>query len=358
MFIQPRLRVRFGKDIKAMTIAEIAARAGVSAATISRVLNHPEVVQPETRERVLSIMEECNYSPNWSARALRMGKPGMIVLLVPGVENTFYQMIASGVETVTSAKSYTVALCATHGDAKREGDYLMRMADRQVDGFILVNSLLSTVQLKVLSERGIPTVHIGKRMDGACRCLCYIDHEEGGCKLMQHLLQLGHRRIALLLDPLARILEEQVRSGVSLSMLQASAETKPLFYSVENSVSGGFNAVKRMLAEDKLPDAVIAGSTEQVMGVVHAAQSLGLSIPTELAVACLSDAPVCSILVPPVTGIAQPVKRLGMMAARMLFDVMDSAELAEELPQEITLKPKLQIRRSCGNTKYIYESLY
>lgn len=340
-----------------MTIAEIAARAGVSAATISRVLNHPEVVQPETRERVLAIMEECNYSPSWCARALRLGKPGMIVLLVPGIENTFYQMAASGVETVASSKQYTVVLCATQGDARREAEYLMRMADRQADGVILVNSLLNAAQLRNLADRGIPAVHIGKRTDGACGHLCYIDHEEGVHKLMQHLLQLGHRRIALLLDPLAHILEEQVRIGVSRAMQQAPEGTEPVFCTAENSVAGGFNTVKRMLSENALPDAIIASSTEQTMGIVHAAQFHSLAIPSDLAVASLADAPVCSILVPPVTSIAQPVKRLGMMAARMLFDIMDNAELAEDLPQEITLKPKLQIRRSCGNTKYIYESL-
>ncbi len=340
-----------------MTIAEIAALAGVSPATISRVLNHPEVVQPETRERVLAVMEACNYSPSWFARGLRLGKPGMIVLLVPGIENTFFQMAASGVETVASSKQYTVVLCATQGDAKRESDYLLRMADRQVDGMILANSLLGAGQLKVLSDRGIPSVHIGKRIDGACRHLCYIDHEEGVQKLMQHLFLLGHRRVALLLDPLAQILEEQARIGVSRAMQQAPEGAKPLFYTAENSVSGGFNTVKQMLAEHTLPDAVIAGSAEQTMGVVHAAQFHSLGIPAELAVASLSDAPVCSILVPPITSIAQPVKRLGMMAARMLFDIIDGTELAEELPQEITLKPKLQIRRSCGNIKYIYDSL-
>lgn len=340
-----------------MTIAEIAARAGVSAATISRVLNHPELVQPETRERVLAIMEECNYSPSWCARALRLGKPGMIVLLVPGIENTFYQMVASGVETVASSKQYTVVLCATQGDPRHEAEYLMRMVDRQIDGVILVNSLLSTGQLKVLTERGIPTIHVGKRTDGACAHLCYIDHEEGVCKLVQHLLQLKHQHITLLLDPLAHILEEQVRCGVARATQQAPDGIKIKFCTAENSVAGGFNAVKRMLSEQTLPDTIIASSTEQTMGIVHAAQFHNLAIPEKLAVASLTDAPVCSILVPPITSIAQPVKRLGMMAARMLFDVMDGVELAEELPQEITLKPKLQIRRSCGNTKYIYESL-
>lgn len=339
-----------------MTIAEIAARAGVSAATISRVLNHPEVVQPETRERILAIMEEHNYSPSWCARGLRLGKPGMIILLVPGIENTFFQMAASGVETVASSRQYAVVLCTTQGDAKREADYLLRMADRQVDGVILANSLLSAGQLNVLSGKKIPVVHIGKRTDDACGHLCYIDHEEGANKLVQHLVQLGHQRMALLIDPRAKMLEEQVRTGVSRALQHTFHGVEPLFFSAPDSVSGGFNMVKQMLSEHTLPDVIITGSAEQAMGVVHAAQYHSINIPGDLALASLSDAPVCSILAPPVTSIAQPVKRLGMMAARILFDVIDHAELAEELPQEITLKPTLQIRRSCGNTKYIYEA--
>ena len=340
-----------------MTIAEIAKRAGVSAATISRVLNHPELVQPETRERVLAIMEENSYSPSWCARGLRMGKPGMIVLLVPSIENVFCQMAASGVETVAASKEYTVALCATRGNAKREAEYLLRMVDRQADGIILANSLLEASQLQILKERNIPSVHIGKRTDDACKHQCYIDHEEGVYKLMLHLFQLGHMRITIVLDPLASILKEQVKIGVSRAMHAAPAGADVSIQTAENSVSGGFNAIKQFLAQHEMPDTIVAGSTEQMMGIVHAAQSNHIAIPKDLAVASLADAPVCSILVPPVTSIAQPVKRLGMIAARMLFDQIDSTELAEELPQEITLKPKLQIRRSCGNTRYIYDSL-
>lgn len=340
-----------------MTISEIAALAGVSVATISRVLNHPEVVQQETRERVLAVMEQLNYSPSWCARGLRLGKPGMIVVLVPDIENTFTQMAVAGVETVASAKLHPVVLCGTRGNSKREAEYLLRMTDRQADGVILINSLLRGEQLRALDDRGIPFVHIGRRDDGACRHFCYIDHAESVFKLMQHLSGLGHRRVAFLLNPFATILEQQVREGANLALLQAPAGASLDFYTAEDTASGGFNLVKRLLSEHSLPDVLVAGSAEQTMGIVHAAQYHGLAIPDDLAVASLADAPVCSVLNPPVTSIVQPVKRLGMMAARMLFDLLDGDDMAEGLPQEISLKSKLQIRRSCGNTKYIYESI-
>lgn len=341
-----------------MTITEIASLSGVSVATVSRVLNHPDAVLPETREHILRIMEENNYSPSWCARGLRLGNPGMIVLLVPSIEHTFSQMVVSGVETITATKQHTLVLCVTNDEKAREQEYLNRMIDRKADGFILVNSTLSGSELSVLKARNIPCVHIGMRQDDAFRHLCYIDHTDGVYGLMQHLVDLGHRKMTFILNAHSKIFTSQIQTGAKLAVQGRTDDPIEIRYLLtENSVSGGFNGLKQLIDENDLPDVIVAGTAEMAMGVVQSAQFNRMRIPDDVALVSLADAPVCSVLSPQITAISQPVKRLGMMAARMLFDVLEDIDVAEGLPQEITLKTKLKIRRSCGNTKLIYDPM-
>ena len=135
--------------------------AGVSVATISRVLNHPEQVLPETRERVLAVMREQDYTPNWFARGLNLGKSNIISLLIPTIESSFYQQITSGIETISRSKGYAVFFCDTHSDEQIEAEYLKMAETRRIDGMILVCSKLGGQDAVPLSC-DIPRVHIGK----------------------------------------------------------------------------------------------------------------------------------------------------------------------------------------------------
>ena len=128
-----------------VNIKEIAQLAGVSVATISRVLNHPEQVLPETRERVLAIMEANDYTPNWFARGLNLGRTNTIALLLPNIQSCLYQRIFSGVETVARSKQYVVLSCHTHGDPALECDYLKTAQTRRIDGVILVATALDEI---------------------------------------------------------------------------------------------------------------------------------------------------------------------------------------------------------------------
>ncbi|NLZ99635.1 MAG: LacI family transcriptional regulator [Clostridiaceae bacterium] len=339
-----------------MTIKELSKLAGVSIATVSRVLNHPELVQPATREHVLKIMKEYNYAPNWNARSLRKGKSGIIVLLISKIERLFDSMVVSGVETIASNKNYNIVLGVTNEDKDAEIKYVGQMLDRDVDGLILVNSQLKKEQVRRIVNKQIPLVHVGKQSDGAFKNQCYIDHENSIYRLMLHLFSLRHKTFNFFIDPFASLLFRQVQTGIKMAMYEAPPDVNITFSSVESSVSGGRNTLKQLASIDELPDVVVCGTVEQVMGVIDGAQQLGLNIPEDLALVSLSDAPVCSILRPPITSVSQPVTRLGMMAARMLFDIIESTEISMEPPNEISLKAELLVRYSCGNTKHIYET--
>ena len=180
-----------------MNIKEIARQAQVSVATVSRVLNHPEQVQPETREHVLAVMEQFHYTPNWFARGLNLGRTNTVALLVPTFEHGIYHRVVTGVETVAAKKGAGVLLCNTHGTAEGEVDSLRMVLDRKVDGVILGAARLSAAQLDATGLRERPFVIIGCGDGLGDVTACYINFEGSAARMTQHLFELG-RRLSLI----------------------------------------------------------------------------------------------------------------------------------------------------------------
>jgi len=158
-----------------MNIKEIARQAGVSVATVSRVLNHPETVAPKTRARILALMEQMDYKPNWFARGLNFNKTDTIALLIPNIMNPAYVEIAEGVESVANQKGYTVLLCITEGEDIKERKYIQTLIDRHIDGVILVSSLLNSDELDHLKQQGVAVVLIGENSSNSSEPMVRID---------------------------------------------------------------------------------------------------------------------------------------------------------------------------------------
>ncbi len=338
-----------------MNIRKVAQQAGVSVATISRVLNHPEQVLPETREHVLAIMKKLDYTPNWFARGLNLGTTNTIALLIPSLETKLYQKIITGIETVARNKHYAVFFCNTYGDAQVEYDCLKMMGTRRVDGVVLVSSQLGGNRPLPLSELGIPCVHVGKKHVEGCETMCYIDYEEAACRLSTHLLGFGYETIDLLLCPLQTLENQQIEAGLQRAQRMMGRSIRYHIRHVENDLQAAYTAAHKMILQNDMPRAVITSSAEQALGVLKAAQDASIPIPQQLALSSMTDTPVCAIVSPPITAIEHPAAKLGMSAARLLFDSIENKDLELGVPQEMILQPKLKIRKSCGNTKYIYE---
>lgn len=337
-----------------MNIKEVAKAAGVSVATISRVLNHPERVQPETKNHVLAVMQRLNYEPNWFARGLNIGKTGTIALLLPSISDHGFLEIVAGVETIARRKEHTVLLCNTHGDAQEELNCLKMVLNRQVDGIILVSSQLKPETIQPLLKEDFPWVHVGSHAPENCRNVCYIDHKKGAYQMTHHLLKLGHRDITLLLDRAEFSESDAIVEGYREALQEYEVSCDREILQAENSVQGGYLTAQKLLQSETMPPVLITASDEQAFGVTKAVMDRQLEIPGTVALASLKDSPVTSILNPPLTALELPSHRLGLMAARMLFDCIESGETAEE-PREVILEPTVKVRRSCGNTNPIYE---
>lgn len=333
----------------------MAKAAGVSVATISRVLNHPEQVQPETKTHVLAVMESLNYRPNWFARGLNLGKTGTIALVVPNIESRRYREILAGVETVALKKQHIVMLCNTHADPESEAEYLKMVVGRQVDGLILASPLLEPCKLNALLGSDLPWVHIAPAETGLCRNLCYINYEEGAYQMTTHLIKMGQKEITLLLDeaPLAEM--RQITAGYCRALSEHLPMARENILTCTDDPRGGYFTAQKLLQNGTLPKAMITSSSGQASGVLKVLLDEAIPVPERMALACLSDSATCSILEPPLTALEAPCKRLGMVAARMLFDNIEDSGEDDYGPQEVILQPKLKIRRSCGNKKPIYE---
>lgn len=323
-------------------------------ATISRVLNHPEQVQPETRNHVLEVMRQLDYQPNWFARGLNIGKTGTIALLIPSIEDHGFLDVVTGVETIARRKEHTVLLCNTHADAQEEINCLKMVLNRQVDGVILVSSRLDTPTIQSLLKPEFPWVHVGGYAPGNCRSVCLIDYRKGAYQMTSHLLKLGHREITLLLDNRSQVEIDAITTGYRTALKEHGLSCDRKILRAEGSVQGGYLMAQKLIQNDQLPPALITANERQAFGVTKAAMDEQIGIPDQLALACLNDSQITSILNPPLTALELPSHRLGLVAARMLFDGIESSD-SSYVPQEIILQPTLKVRRSCGNTKPIYE---
>lgn len=329
-----------------INIKKVAEMAGVSVATISRVLNHPEQVTPDTRSHVMAVMKQANYMPNWFARGLSLGRTNTIAVLTPSTDDNTYIKVVSGIETVARSNKFAVILCHTHHSTIIEQEYVQTVMERNVDGVILISSTLDNEQVAQLIEFEIPFIHIGKRKFEHCEHTCYIHYEAGALALTQHVLTHGYERVDLLLGEEESDEAAQVLRGYRQAMETQSGKGKQ--HTAENTVRGGFVMARRLMEENDLPRALITLSDQQAFGVMKAMQETGVSIPGQMALASMSDSVLGDIVTPPLTSVELPAKRLGVAAARMLFDIIESQGFEPEFPQETTLQPKLKIRSSCG----------
>lgn len=337
-----------------INIKEVAKIAGVSVATISRVLNHPEQVQPETKNHVMEVMCQLDYQPNWFARGLNFGKTGTIALLIPSIEDHSFVDIVTGVETIARRKDHTVLLCNTHADTEEELKYLKMVLTRQVDGVILAFSQLDGTTAQSMLRENFPWVHIGIQPPSHCRNVCFIDYKKGAYQMTSHLLKMGHQDIALLLEntPFAKM--DAIAAGYRSALQEHNLEQTENILRADGSVQGGYLLIQKLLQHGALPPALIVSTNEQALGVAKAALDEQIDIPGRMALVCLEDSQICSVLNPPLTALELPSHRLGLVAARMLFDCIESSD-ASYPPQEIILQPTPKVRRSCGNTSPIYE---
>lgn len=338
-----------------MNIKQIAKAAGVSVATVSRVLNHPENVAPKTREKIQKIIEDAEYKPNWFAQGLNFNRTKTIGLIIPHILNSTYMEIAKGVEDVALQKGYTTFMCNVEKNSRIESEYIEQLLTRKVDGIILMFSFLQEENLKAVQQDGVPIVLIGENKDIKGFNSVRVDCKAGAEGMIRNFIEYGHKSIGILygndpeqesLDMLEGYKEVLEENGIAIEDKYIKA--------VDNTIEGGYLGAKKMVA-DGPPRAIFATSDDIAYGVMDAIKDMGMKVPDDVAVVGFGNARMSNLVEPKLTTVELPFHKMGIYGARLLFDLIEDEEKINEKPRQITLQTKQRIRKSCGHKERIGE---
>ena len=347
-----------------MNIKQIAKAAGVSVATVSRVLNHPESVAPKTREKIQKIIDEEEYTPNWFAQGLNFKKTRTIGLVLPQNINSANMEVANAVEEVARQKGYITLICNIEKDPRREKEYINQLMTRKVDGLILLYSTLNEEYASWIEEENVPAVLIGETRARDNWDSVFVDCRAGAAEMTAHLIECGHRRIAMLCgkdpEPEAKAMLQGYKNVLKASGIKVD---ETLIYQVNNNIEGGYIGMKKMIGRlPKKPDAVFASSDEIAFGAMDALKEMKLRVPEDIAVAGFGNDRMSSLMEPKVTTVELPYRKMGIYGARMPFDQIEEKEAKKEPKAEkrrrarkIQLQTKMRVRKSCGHRERIGE---
>ena len=327
------------------SIKDVAKKANLSVATVSRVMGNKEHVTEKTRKKVEAAIAELNYQPNVTARRLRERKTNCIIVIVPDICNTFFPEVFRGIESVAMKRDYRVLLEDIQNDVEIERKIFNSLPQKQVDGVI---SLTAKTERKIIESVAdeYPLVIAGQFLEDTEIPHVGINNFKAAQDAVEHLLKLGHTRIAHISGPIGRsIFMDRMRGYCSaLERAGLEADSQFIFYGAHTFESGYELAGQIMRLEDPVT-AIFAGSDEMAAGAMKALKAAGKRIPEDYAVVGFDDVRIASIVEPEITTIYQPKQEMGAKAMEMLFDIMDGKTLENN---RVILEHKLMIRQSCG----------
>lgn len=336
-------------------IREVARKAGVSVATVSRVLNHPERVSPKTKDHIDRIMKEMDFSPNVFARSLNLKRSNSIALVIPDIVNPQYMEIAKGVEQVAHDKGYNLLLCNTEKDLEKERNYIRMLMEKKIDGIILAFTLLRQDDFDEIKKRDIPLVLFGQNILKENISSVYSDFKEGAYLAVSHLINLGFRRIAYISGASDQLENRDKTIGYREALLNSGLEvSEELIAGGNDDIDSGYLAALKLLKQDPIPDALFVANDLMAMGACDALRTEGIKIPGDISVIGYDNIRMASLIEPKLTTVSWPVYKMGLISARILIGEVESPEAGAAV-QNIFLRPRLKIRKSCGHEARVSE---
>ena len=330
-----------GRAAGPATIRDVASELGMSVATVSRALSQPELLRPETRERVLSVVAKLGYRPNVLARSLRRGQTHAIVLVVPKL-SPFFLEIYAGAEEAAQTAGLAVLLGNSDGKPEREEAYFDQVVSGRADGIILLTGVLPSAYAD--GKRAVPPmVAVLERIADHGAPVIRIDHRAASAEITRHLIDLGHHRIAHIAGTRHAPSSEHRLSGYKDALAAAGiAFQSDLVIEGDFSMQSGADAMEKLLDLDDPPTAVFAGNDEMAFGAVKAARLRGLSVPEDLSMVGFDDQTTAAFYNPPLTTIHTPCREIGRRAIQELVEQIAGADVSHE----IVLPTRLIVRDS------------
>ncbi|HVN55760.1 MAG TPA: LacI family DNA-binding transcriptional regulator [Anaerolineaceae bacterium] len=328
-----------------ITIGEIANLAGVSKTTVSRVLNKKPDVDPATRERILALISEYDFQPNAFAKAISTQSNHYIGLLIPHkaeyiFSNSFYTEVMRGVSTEVDGCNYYLLICYAH-----DVNYLDIYRQKRVAGFVLLSpGSYHKGIIESLKTENIPFVSTAK-VTNEEMVYVDIDNFHGGSLVMEHLVLLGHERIAYIGKPTLISSIERMNSHQAVLEKHGLPYDPSLVLVTHNSsIEDGYQSTQELLKHPNPPTAIFLANDIMAVGAIKAIHQAGLRVPEDISVAGFDDIPLASYSNPPLTTIRQPAYEKGAVATRLLIQLLEK----QETPSSNILDVELVVRGSTG----------
>jgi LacI family transcriptional regulator len=327
-------------------IGDVARRAGVSPATVSRVLNGTGRVTSDRAERVRAAAAALGYQPYGPAQALRQRRTRVWAAIVADVENPFFTSLVRGIEDVAQERGYRLVLCNSDEDLGKEAGYVeIAIAERMAGVVIAVTSTTDSV-LAPLAQHGIPVVAVDRRPTDASIDSVLIDNRQGAAAATEHLLARGSRRIACVTGP-ARVSTATERLAGYEDALRRHGRpvVRSLVRRADFRQEGGHRAARSLLALPDPPDGLLVCNNLMTLGALHAIREAGLRVPEDIALVGFDEAPWAALTSPPLSVVEQPAYEMGRAAALRL-----AAGGAGDV-RHLVLAPTLRVRASSERTQ-------
>jgi LacI family transcriptional regulator len=340
---------------KAVGISDVAREAGVSVGTVSNSFNRPDSVAPETRARILAVVERLGYVRSESARQLRTGTSRIVALLVLDLANPFFVEVANGAERAARAAGLGVMVCTSAQSPAEEAEYVGLFTEQQVRGVLVTPADPTGRSLEPLRRQGIPYVVVDRLVEDAEVCSVSVDDVAGGRLAVEHLIAQGHRRIAYISGP-AHLHQIRDRRAGALDAVAAAGLPPQVLHELPTAhmtVAAGRDAAARLLGLADRPTAVFCANDLLALGLEQALYAAGVKVPEEVAIVGYDDIEFASAVAVPLTSVRQPAAEMGRLAAQLLLAEAEAAGGAGKDEQghghehrSVVLKPELVVRTS------------
>lgn len=323
------------------TIYDVARAAGVSISTVSHVLNETRYVKDTTKQRVLDAIAELNYRPSSLAQALVRQETKMLALIVPDNVNPFFAELARGLEDYGFEAGYNVILCNSDRNLDKEQAYLDMLISKRVDGLVYMTTTVDEERLKPLLDHNIKTVAFDREYEGIDALL--LDNYQGGYDATQHLIDLGHRRIACISGPDVGTRSRDRVSGYEQALADAGIEADPaLLVTGDWTYRSGREQIQHLMSVDQPPTAVFICNDVMALGAISYLHERRIRIPEDVSLVGFDNISLSAFSCPPLTTLAMPVVEAGQCMCEMLLDRIN--DKAPEEARRVTLRGELLVR--------------
>lgn len=334
------------------TLEEVAKLAGVSRSTVSRVINDQPNVRPEVREQVWQVIREVGYQPHAAARSLVTNRTQIIGMVIPEAVTTlftdpFFSLLLRGATEACNSHQYQLMLSLFTAHADQQEIYQRILRNGYLDGAIVASASLEDPLIANLLRDRIPFVSVGRHPG---KPVHYVDADNvnGARMAVEHLIRLGHRRIATITGPLDMIAGQDRLSGYRQAL-----EARGIPVVEELIEEGNFTEASGMAGMQRLlpasPSAVFVASDTMAVGAMKTLRQANLEAPHDIALVGFDDIPIASAIVPALTTVRQPIERMGSMAVEVLLGLLETSSGEESPAQRIVLPTELVVRASCGS---------